>query len=488
MSGAEVELLGGVPTSLLIAGQWQDSSDGESFSVEDPSTGRTLATVASAGPTDGMRALDAAVESSAAWESASPRCRSEILRRAWELLQERADDFALLMSLEMGKPLAEARGEVGYGGGFFRWFSEEAVRHPGRFARNPEGTGSTVISYRPVGPSFLITPWNFPLAMATRKIAPALAAGCTVVIKPAELTPLTTLLLGQLLIDAGVPPGVVNILPTGRSQGTSAPIIADPRLRKLSFTGSTEVGRHLLRQAAEGVLRTSMELGGNAPFLVFEDADLDAAVDGAMVAKFRNIGQACTAANRFIVHESVVDEFSSRVTERVRALRVGRGTDASTDIGPLINSAAVDNCAALVEDAVTHGARIALGGKRLTGAGHFFEPTVVTGLSQSARMMREEIFGPLLGVTSFADDREAIDIANATEYGLVSYAYTRDLDRAHGLIGEIETGMMGINTGLVSNASAPFGGVKLSGLGREGGSEGLLEYLAPKYTLLAGRS
>lgn len=484
INARETDLLERIPTVSLIGGQWCAASDGKTFPVEDPSTGRTLAFVADASPHDGIAALDAAVEASKSWAAVSPRGRSEILRRAWNLLQERSDDFALLMTLEMGKPLAEARGEINYAGEFLRWFSEEAVRIPGRFGRNPEGTGTAIVTYRPVGPSFLITPWNFPLAMATRKIAPALAAGCTVVVKPAELTPLTTLLFGQLLIDAGVPAGAVNILPTARPQEISAPIIADPRLRKLSFTGSTAVGQQLLAQAAPGVLRTSMELGGNAPFLIFDDADLDAAVDGAMLAKFRNMGQACTAANRFLVHEKVAEDFTARLAARVGDLRVGRGTDAATTIGPLINTAAVDNCRDLVADAVATGGVVAVGGNVLSGAGNFFEPTIVTGLTPRARMLREEVFAPLIGIVTFRDEDEAIELANATEFGLVSYAYTRDIGRAQRLIDRLETGMMAINTGIVSNAASPFGGVKMSGLGREGGAEGLLEYMSAKYTLL----
>jgi succinate-semialdehyde dehydrogenase/glutarate-semialdehyde dehydrogenase len=389
-----------------------------------------------------------------------------------------------LMTLEMGKPLAESRGEVSYGGEFLRWFSEEAVRVTGRFGRNPEGSGTAIVSYRPVGPSFLITPWNFPLAMATRKIAPALAAGCTVVIKPAELTPLTTLAFAGLLDEAGLPRGVVNVITTSRSSEVSAPIIADPRLRKLSFTGSTAVGRALLRQAADGILRTSMELGGNAPFIVFDDADLDAAVDGAITAKFRNMGEACTAANRFIVHESVAGEFASRVAARVSSLRIGRGTEDGVTIGPLIDEKAVGAVHDLVLDAVSFGATVLAGGKPIDGPGNFFEPTVVTGVPASARLLSEEIFGPVLGIVTFRTEEEAVCLANQTEYGLVAYAYTQDLDRAHRLIDDVHTGMMGLNTGIVSNASAPFGGVKQSGLGREGGSEGIHEYLDTKYTLL----
>ena len=483
MSLDERSLLASVPTGLFIGGEWRPASDNATLSVVDPATGNELLTVADATPADGILALDAAAAAASDWAATAPRARGELLRRAFDLLQERADDFALLMSLEMGKPLAEARGEVTYGGEFLRWFSEEAVRISGSFGSNPEGTGTIIVSKRPVGPSFLITPWNFPLAMATRKIAPALAAGCTVVVKPAELTPLTTLLFVKLLQDAGLPAGVVNVITTSSAREVSAPIIADPRLRKLSFTGSTPVGRTLLTQAAKNVLRTSMELGGNAPFVVFEDADLDKAIDGAMLAKFRNIGQACTAANRFIVHESIADEFAARITERVNALTVGRGTDG-VDIGPLIDDRAIANLTELVADAVAGGATVLTGGAPIDGPGTFFAPTVITGLASDARMLREEIFGPVLAITTFATEAEGVALANATEYGLVGYVFTKDLARAHRMIDAIDTGMMGVNTGIVSNAAAPFGGVKQSGVGREGGAEGISEYLETKYSLI----
>ena len=479
----ERTLLASVPTGLFIGGEWRPATGCATLPVTDPATGEELLTIADATPEDGLLALDAADAAASAWAATAPRARGELLRRAFDLLQERADEFALLMSLEIGKPLAEARGEVAYGGEFLRWFSEEAVRISGSFGSNPEGTGTIIVSQRPVGPSFLITPWNFPLAMATRKIAPALAAGCTVVVKPAELTPLTTLLFAKLLVAAGLPAGVVNVVTTSSAREVSAPIIADPRLRKLSFTGSTPVGRTLLTQAAKNVLRTSMELGGNAPFVLFDDADLDKAVDGAMLAKFRNIGQACTAANRFIVHESVADEFAARITERVSALTVGRGTDG-VDIGPLIDDRAVANLTELVADAVAGGARILTGGAAIDGPGTFFAPTVITGLASDARMLREEIFGPVLGITTFATEAEGVVLANATEYGLVGYVFTKDLARAHRMIDAIDTGMMGVNTGIVSNAAAPFGGVKQSGVGREGGAEGISEYLETKYTLI----
>ncbi len=479
----ETELLASVPDRLYIGGHWVPSTSGRSIDVQDPATGAVLKTIADASVEDGVHALDAAVAAQDDWARTPARVRAEILRRAFDLLQERADDFALLMTLEMGKPLAESRGEVAYGGEFLRWFSEEAVRVSGRYGRNPEGTGTMIVSHRPVGPSYLITPWNFPLAMATRKVAPALAAGCTAVIKPAELTPLTTLLFAKLLDDAGLPGGVLNVITTSDSRGVSTPILADPRLRKLSFTGSTPVGVALLKQAADGVLRTSMELGGNAPFLVFEDADLDQAVAGALLAKFRNIGEACTAANRFIVHESIADEFARRVTAAVGEFRIGRGTDEGVRIGPLINGAAVQKAADLVDDAVARGASVLTGGHAVDGDGTFFEPTVITGVTPGSAILREEIFGPVLAITTFADEAEAVTMANDTQYGLVGYVFTRDLARGQRMIDSLATGMMGLNVGVVSNAAAPFGGVKQSGLGREGGAEGIHEYLETKYTL-----
>ena len=476
-------VLDAVPTGLFVGGSWGPASDGGTFDVHDPATGEVLVSVADATPEDGLRALDAAVAAQAAWAATAPRERSEVLRRAFDLLRERADDLALLMTLEMGKPLAESRGEVAYGGEFVRWFSEEAVRVTGRYGTNPEGTGRTTVLHRPVGPCLLITPWNFPLAMATRKIAPALAAGCTVVVKPAEQTPLTTLAFTAILAEAGLPDGVVQIVPTTRAADVTGPLIDDPRLRKLSFTGSTPVGSQLLRQAATHVLRTSMELGGNAPFLVFEDADLDAAVTGALQAKFRNVGQACTAANRFFVHERVVDAFVDRVAEAVRGYRVGAGTDEGVDIGPLIDDRAVDKAAALVDDAVRRGAEVVVGGERLDGPGTFYAPTVVRDVAPGSEILRTEIFGPVLTVVPFADEEEAVRLANDTEYGLVAYAFTRDRARGQRLAERLETGMLGLDVGVVSNASAPFGGVKESGLGREGGSEGIHEYLETTYVM-----
>ena len=480
---AETTLLDSVPDGLFIGGEWAPAISGAMLKVYDPATGETIKAIASAGVEDGAAAMDAAVNASADWARTTPRERAELLRRAFEKIRERQDEVALLMTLEMGKPLAESKAEVIYGGEFLRWFSEEAVRIFGRYGVNPEGTGRMIVSQHPVGPCYLITPWNFPLAMATRKTAPALAAGCTVVIKPPELTPLTTLYFVKILEEAGLPPGVVNVITTSTSGKVSAPIIADPRLRKLSFTGSTEVGRKLLQQAAEGILRTSMELGGNAPFLIFDDADLGAAVDGAMLAKFRNIGQACTAANRFIVHEAVADEFAARVTERVQAFKVGRGTEEGVQIGPLINDDAVQKADSLVRDATERGAKVLTGGRPIDRPGTFYEPTVVAGVRPGSDILREEIFGPVLSIVTFGDEDEAVRIANDTEYGLVSYAYTKDLARGQRLIESLETGMLGLNMGVVSNAAAPFGGVKQSGIGREGGFEGIHEYLSTKYTL-----
>ncbi|MGP6172372.1 NAD-dependent succinate-semialdehyde dehydrogenase [Microbacterium sp. A196] len=484
LAANETALLDSVPKGLFIGGEWTDAEGGRTFDVRDPATNAVIASIADASADDGIRALDAAAAAQDGWAATPARTRSEILRRAFDLVQEHKEDLALLMTLEMGKPLAEARGEVVYGGEFLRWFSEEAVRISGRYGTNPEGTGRMVVSQRPVGPSFFITPWNFPFAMATRKIAPALAAGCTVVIKPPALTPLTTMFFTKLLEEAGLPAGVVNVVQTSSSSKLSAPIIADPRLRKLSFTGSTEVGRKLISQAAEGVLRVSMELGGNAPFVVFDDADLDKAVEGAMAAKFRNIGQACTAANRFIVHSAVATDFADRVTERVKAMKIGRGTEDGVAIGPLIDADAVDKAVELVKDAVDRGASVRTGGSAIDGEGTFFEPTVITDVAKGSDILREEIFGPVLAIATFETEEEAVRLANDTEYGLVSYVFTQDLARGHRMIDALETGMMGLNVGVVSNAAAPFGGVKQSGVGREGGFEGIHEYLSTKYTLI----
>lgn len=484
LNANEQALLDRVETGLSIGGTWQPSTTGATLDVHDPATGEVIKTIADATVEDAVRALDAAVAAQASWGATPTRERSNILRRAFDLLIERKEDFALLMSMEMGKPIAEARGEVVYGGEFLRWFSEEAVRVRGDYRQTPEGNGNMVVSHLPVGPTYFITPWNFPLAMATRKIAPALAAGCTVVIKPAQLTPLTTIFFAQLLEEAGVPAGVVNVVQTSKSGAQSSALLSDTRLRKLSFTGSTPVGVKLLEASAQNVLRTSMELGGNAPFIVFEDADLDRAVDGVLLAKFRNIGQACTAANRIIVHESVADEFARRVGERVSAMTVGRGAEEGNDIGALIDDKAVANTARLVADAVANGANIVTGGEAIDGVGNFFQPTVIDGITPQAAIMREEIFGPVLGIIRFSTEDEAVEIANNTEYGLISYVFTENIHRGHRMIDKLESGMMGLNTGIASNAAAPFGGVKQSGLGREGGFEGIHEFLSTKYTLL----
>lgn len=483
MNDLEAELLKSVPDSLFIGGSWRPSSSNATLPVHDPATGEVIREIADATPADGMAALDAAVSAADSWAATPARQRAEILRQAFDILQERREDLALLMTIEMGKPLAEARGEVAYGGEFLRWFSEEASRIQGRYGPNPENTGRMFVTQHPVGPCFLITPWNFPLAMATRKIAPALAAGCTVVVKPAALTPLTTLLLVEILQQAGLPEGVVNVVTTSSSSALSEPIIADPRLRKLSFTGSTPVGQSLMRQAATGVLRTSMELGGNAPFVVFGDADLGKAVDGAIAAKFRNIGQACTAANRFIVHTSIAQEFTRRVTERVDGFEVGRGTEDGVTIGPLIDAKAVAKADELVSDAVRRGATVTTGGAAIERAGTFYAPTVLTDVTPGSDILREEIFGPVLAISTFDTEDEAVALANDTEYGLVSYVYTEDFTRGQRMIERLHTGMMGLNSGVVSNAAAPFGGWKMSGLGREGGAEGIHEYLQTKYTL-----
>jgi succinate-semialdehyde dehydrogenase/glutarate-semialdehyde dehydrogenase len=481
----EARLLASVRTELLIEGQWRAATGGSTFAVEDPSTETVIANVADAAAEDGDAALAAADRAQPSWGRTAPRERGEILRRAFDLMVRRADDFALLMTVEMGKPLAEARGEVLYAAEFLRWFSEEAVRVDGRYTTSPEGRTRMLVHRRPVGPCLFITPWNFPLAMATRKVAPAVAAGCTMVIKPPALTPLSTLFFAQLMEECGLPAGVLNVVPTTRAGQVTGPLMADARLRKLSFTGSTDVGRRLLRDAAGQVLRTSMELGGNAPLLVFEDADLDVAVEGALAAKLRNMGQACTAANRMIVHESVAAEFAERLAKRMSLLRTGRGTDEGADIGPLIDRASREKVHELVIDAVSRGGRVLTGGEPQAGVGHYYPPTVVSDVSPDARIMNEEIFGPVAPVVTFVEESEAVALANATEYGLAAYAFTRDGARQLRLTETIESGMLGINVGVISNAAAPFGGIKQSGLGREGGAEGIDEYLDVRYVALA---
>ncbi|MFN8076977.1 MAG: NAD-dependent succinate-semialdehyde dehydrogenase [Kineosporiaceae bacterium] len=481
----EAALVATVPTGLLVSGGWREAAGGHTFGVEDPSTGVVFAEVADAGVEDAAQALDAAVAAQASWAATAPRERGEILRRAFETITARTDDLALLMTLEMGKSLAESRAEIAYAAEFFRWFSEEAVRISGRWSTAPNGATRLMTMKQPVGPCLLITPWNFPMAMGTRKIGPAIAAGCTMVVKPAQQTPLSMLALAAILQECGLPEGVLNVVTTRRTREVMAPLIADPRLRKLSFTGSTPVGKALVAQAADQLLRVSMELGGNAPFLVFADADLDAALTGAMLAKTRNMGEACTAANRFLVHESVAADFSAGLAERMAALRVGRGTEPDTQVGPLIDGPSRQKVDELVADAVDRGARVLAGGQVLTGAGYFYAPTVLADVPQDARVLGEEIFGPVAPVTTFASDEEALAKANATEYGLVAYAFTRDLSRALRVAEGLETGMVGINQGIVSNPAAPFGGVKQSGTGREGGAEGIEEYLETKYVGIA---
>ena len=485
MTLSQKDLIDSVPTGLLIGGTWRDSSDGATIKVEDPSTGEVLTEVADASVEDGKAALDAAVAAQRDWAATAPRDRGEILRAAFEKISARADDFAMLMTLEMGKTLAESKGEVTYGAEFFRWFAEEAVRVHGRYSTSPNGATRLVTMKAPVGPTLMITPWNFPLAMGTRKIGPAIAAGCTMVVKPAGQTPLTMLALAQLLEECGLPPGVLNVITTSRTGEVMEPIIRDPRLRKLTFTGSTPVGRKLVEQSAEQLLRVSMELGGNAPFIVFEDADVDRAVEGAMLAKMRNIGEACTAANRFYVHESLMEEFGRKFADRMKALTLGRGTDEGVDVGPLIDAKARDGVAELVQDARDKGAEIVLGGKPAEGRGYFFEPTVVTGVPKDARVMTEEIFGPVAPIASFATEEEVLELANSTEYGLVAYVFTKDLSRMLRVTEALEFGMIGVNQGIVSNPAAPFGGVKASGFGREGGFEGIEEYLETKYVGIA---
>ncbi|GAB2555293.1 NAD-dependent succinate-semialdehyde dehydrogenase [Kribbella endophytica] len=481
MMSREQDVVQQCPTELFIGGKWRAADGGKTLAVEDPSTGTTLVEVADASPADGLAALDAAVAAQAEWAATAPRERGEILRRTYELMTERADELALLMTLEMGKPVAESKGEIAYAAEFFRWFAEEAVRIDGGYQIAPNGQGRFLVMRQPVGPCLLITPWNFPAAMGARKIGPAVAAGCTMVIKPAAQTPLSMLKLAELMTEAGLPAGVLNVITTSDSGGVMEPLIRDPRARKLSFTGSTPVGQKLIEQSAEQVLKTSMELGGNAPFLVFEDADLDKAVEGAMLAKMRNGGEACTAANRIYVHSSVLDAFATKLTEKMAALKVGRGTEDGVQVGPLIDAKQRDKVKDLVEDAVQQGARVLTGANVAEGKGYFYPPTVLTDVPKSARLQKEEIFGPVAPLTAFETEDEAVAMANDTEFGLVSYLFTRDLGRALRVSERLETGMIGLNQGIVSNPAAPFGGVKQSGLGREGGTVGIDEYLEVKY-------
>jgi succinate-semialdehyde dehydrogenase/glutarate-semialdehyde dehydrogenase len=480
----EAAVLAGVPTGLLIGGSWREAEGGGRFAVEDPATGQALCEVADAQAADAIAALDAAAAAGSEWAATAPRERGEILRRAFDSIAARTDELALLMTLEMGKPLAESRAEVTYANDFLRWFSEQAARIDGRYSTSPDGKGRLLTMKQPVGPCLLITPWNFPLAMGTRKIGPALAAGATMVVKPARATPLSMLKLAEILGEAGLPDGVLNVLTTTRSGEVIEPLLDDPRLRKLSFTGSTEVGSKLAARAAAKVLRISMELGGNAPFVVFGDADLAAALDGAMIAKLRNMGEACTSANRFIVHASLVEEFSRQLAERMAALRLGRGTDPDVEVGPLIDEDARGKVGELVEDAVARGGRCLTGGEPVDGPGYFYRPTVVVDLPPDSRLLHEEVFGPVAPIVSFETEGEAIAQANGTEFGLVAYVYTRDLSRALQVSEALEVGMIGLNQGIVSNAAAPFGGVKQSGFGREGGYEGIEEYLETKYVAI----
>ncbi|UJA20438.1 NAD-dependent succinate-semialdehyde dehydrogenase [Thermoleophilia bacterium SCSIO 60948] len=481
-AAAEREVVERVPKGLLIDGKWR-STNGSRIAVEDPSTGRTLCEIADASAEDAVDALDAACAVQEEWAAWAPRKRGEILSAAYAQIGERAEELALLMSLEMGKPLAEARGEVAYGNEYLRWFAEEAVRIDGRYGLAPDGASRLLVTKAPVGPCLLITPWNFPLAMGTRKVGPAIAAGCTMVVKPAQQTPLTMLAFAEILEDCGLPPGVLNVITSSSASRVMDPLIADPRARKLSFTGSTEVGRKLVEAAAPGLLRVSMELGGNAPFVVFEDADVDKAVDGAMLAKMRNGGEACTAANRFYVHSSVIDEFSRKLAERMAAQSVGRGPEGS-DVGPLIDETQRRKVAELVDDATAGGARVMTGGGPIEGEGYFYEPTVLADVPGSARILGEEIFGPVAPIVSFETEDEAVAAANRTEYGLVAYVFTRDIERGLRLVDRLDTGMVGMNRGLVSNPAAPFGGVKASGFGREGGREGIEEYLDTRYVAI----
>src|SRR4051812_35902515 len=481
----EREVVEAVRPQLLIGGEWRDAGGGGTLPVEDPSTGETLVEVADGQPEDALAALAAAADIQAEWAATAPRERGEILRGAYERLVERADDLAVLMTLEMGKPVAESKTEVLYAADFLHWFSGEATRIDGRFAVAEKAPDQRMLVLKqPVGPCVLITPWNFPMAMGTRKIGPAIAAGCTMVIKPAKQTPLSMLALAQILEEAGLPGGVLNVLTAKSSGSVMEPLIKDPRTRKLSFTGSTEGGRTLMQQAADQLLRGSIGLGGNAPFLVFDDADLDAAVEGALIAKMRNIGEACTSANRFHVAEGVAEQFASKLAAKMGEMKIGRGTDPDVKVGPLIDDDQRGKVDELVQDAAGKGAKVLVGGHSRDGAGYFYEPTVLADVGDDARLLREEIFGPVAPVRGFGSEEEAIAAANATEYGLVAYVYTNDLKRAFRVIEGLQTGMVGLNQGMVSNASAPFGGVKHSGVGREGGAEGVEEYLETKYVAM----
>jgi succinate-semialdehyde dehydrogenase/glutarate-semialdehyde dehydrogenase len=480
----EKRVLDAAPHQLWIGGQWRDSSSGATLGIEDPSTEETLCTIADGTPEDAIAALDAACDAQDDWANTPPRDRGEILRRTFELMNERADDLALLMTLEMGKPIAESKSEIVYASEFIRWFSEQAVRIDGRYSVNPNGSGRLLTMKQPIGPCLLITPWNFPTAMGTRKIGPAVAAGCTMVVKPAQQTPLSMLALAAIMKEAGLPDGVLNVITSSKASSVTEPLMDDPRLRKMSFTGSTPIGKMLMEQASKRLIKCSMELGGNAPFLVFDDADLDAAVEQGVIAKMRNIGESCVAANRFHVHESVADEFAARLTEKLAAMKVARGTEDGSQVGPLIDAKQRDKVAELVDDAVGKGAKVMTGGEKVGDRGYFYAPTVLSDISPDTELLREEIFGPVAPVATFSTEEEAITAANSTEFGLVAYVFTRDIKRAFRVTEALDVGMLGLNRGLVSNAAAPFGGIKESGFGKEGGPEGIEEYLATKYVAI----
>jgi succinate-semialdehyde dehydrogenase / glutarate-semialdehyde dehydrogenase len=481
---SEQSVIEGVKKQLYIDGEWRDAAGSGTLAVEDPSTGELLCEVADAQPEDALSALEAANKVQAEWARHPPRQRGEILRSAFEMITERIDELAMLMTLEMGKPIADSKAEITYASEFFRWYSEQAVRIGGTYSISPDGAQRIITMKQPVGPCLMITPWNFPMAMGTRKIGPAIAAGCTMVMKPAKATPLSMLKLAEILEEAGLPAGVLNVVTASSSGDVVSPLISDPRLRKVTFTGSTPVGRTLMEQASEQLLRVSMELGGNAPFLVFDDADVDAAINGAMVAKMRNVGEACTAANRFHVADSVADQFAEKLAEKMGQMKVGRGTEEGTEVGPLIDEDQLGKVVELVDDALDKGAKALVGARKLDGHGYFYEPTVLSDVPQEADLRYEEIFGPVAPIFSFDSEEEAVAAANDTEYGLVAYVYTRDLNRALRVIEGLQTGMVGLNQGMVSNAAAPFGGIKQSGFGREGGYEGLEEYLETKYVAL----
>lgn len=475
------EAIARINTGIFIDGTWAEAASGARFDVVNPATEEVIATVADGGPEDAMRAIETAGRVQKEWAKTAPRERSEILRRAYDLIMARQDELALIMTAEMGKPLPEAKGEVAYAAEFFRWFSEEAVRIGGDLTTTGDGKNRILVSREPVGPCVLVTPWNFPLAMGTRKIGPAIAAGCTMVFKPANLTPLSSLALVDILVEAGLPDGVLNVVCTTKASDVVSPWMSSGIARKVSFTGSTAVGVRLLEQASQHVMRSSMELGGNAPFIVFEDADLDRAVDGAVAAKMRNMGEACTAANRLLVQRSVADEFARRLAARLGALSVGDGAEPGTDVGPLVEEKALRKVQELVDDAVEKGATVVCGGRRPEGRGYFYSPTVLADVSPEADLMAEEIFGPVAPVVPFDTEDEALRIANDTPWGLVGYLFTQDVDRGFRVGEALEVGMVGLNTGIVSNPAAPFGGVKASGLGREGGRVGIDEFLEYKY-------